>query len=215
MMPYKLFIPFLVFLIFFEKSFAGDFEGNLMMVKETFYDTTFYQLTVQKNLIRIDQKNSQNVIVQSIIVDTKNDKIIALSPNHKLFTEIQVKFSNQGGKNDLSIIPTQSFKIINGYKCYLWRVRNENLNSEISYWVYNSEFGFFQKAIRLLNSTEDYSNIFSSFPEIEKGTGLPIMTIERTLLREEKARITITSINNRKVNSDLFIVPSDYKCLRY
>jgi hypothetical protein len=215
MNPNKLIIPFLLIFLILQKSKADSFEGNLTITKETFYDTTFYYFSVQDNLIRIDQKNSQKQIIQSLIIDIKKEKITALSPNHKLYTLIDAKRKTQINKNDVVVIPTQNFKIINGYKCFLWRVRNESLNSEVSYWVYNSGYEFFHKAIQLLNGTEDYSNLYNFFSQIDNVNGLPILSVERTLLREEKVKITITHLSNRKVNPNIFHIPENYKYLRY
>jgi hypothetical protein len=211
----KLIIHFLLLFAIFQKSNANSFEGNLTIIKETFYDTTFYYLSVQNNLVRIDQKNSQKQIIQSLIVDIKEEKITALSPNHKLYTQIDTKRRNPNNKNEIVVIPSQNYKIINGYKCFLWRVRNESMNSEVSYWVYNSGYEFFHKTVQLLNGTEDYSNLYNTFSQIDNVNGLPILSIERTLLREEKVKITITHLSNKKVNPNIFHVPEGYKYLKY
>ena len=123
MNPNKLLIPFLLIFLIFQKSNANSFEGNFTITKETFYDTTFYYFTIQNNLVRIDQKNSQKLTIQSLIIDIKEEKITALSPNHKMYTQIETKCRNQINKSEIVVIPTQNFKIINGYKCFLWRVR--------------------------------------------------------------------------------------------
>jgi hypothetical protein len=213
-MPYKLLIHFLLLITIFQKTIACDFEGNLTIIKETFYDTTYFNFSIQKNMVRIDQKNTQKQVIQSIIINLDNEKITVLSPNYKLFTYIQSNYRNQDNLSNLSILPTQGYKIINGYKCYLWRVRDENLNSEISYWVYSSQYDFFQKVIRILNGTEDYSDLFYSYAQIENSRGIPILSVERTLVREEKSKITITNLSNRKVNPNIFVVPKDYKFMK-
>jgi hypothetical protein len=215
MKPYKLLIPFLFFLLFFRNSTANEFEGNLIITEETFYDTTYYYFSVRNNLVRMDQKNSQKQIIQSLIIDLDQEKITALSPNHKLYTNIQTNNKSFFNKNEIVVMPTHNFKIINGYKCYLWRVRNEPMNSEVSYWIYDSGYSFFDKTIALLSGTEDYSNLFKAYIQINNTCGLPILSVERTLLREEKSKITVTNFTGRKVNPKLFEIPEGYKYLRY
>jgi hypothetical protein len=166
-------------------------------------------------MIRLDQKNSNKEIIQSLIIDLNTEKITALSPNHKLYTNIQKKRLSAKNLSDIKVIATENFKIINGYKCFLWRVRNETKKNEASFWVYNSGYSFFQKAVQLLSCTEDYADLFGDFDQIETNGSLPILSIERTLLREEKAKIMVTKISPTKISSHLFEIPEGYKYLRY
>jgi hypothetical protein len=215
MKPYRILIHFMFVVLFLQNLSANDFEGNISIVKETHYDTSFYYLTVFKNMVRIDQKNAQKIIVQSLIVNLDDEKIIALSPIHKLYTNVQTQPGNPNHNAGISVNASQNYKIINGFKCFQWRVRNEGANSEISYWVCNSEYHLFKKLIRILNSTEDYSNLFTGFTMIDNETGIPILSVDRTLLREEKSRITVSNLKNCKVDPRIFDIPKDYKMLRF
>jgi hypothetical protein len=89
------------------------------------------------------------------------------------------------------------------------------MNTEMSFWIFDSGLLFFQKAIKLLSCTEDYSHIFFLFSEIEAQGGLPVLSVERTMLREEKAKTMITQFSAGKINSNVFRIPEDYKYLRY
>lgn len=204
----------LIALLFFSlKTKALEFEGSLTLTKITLYDTVYFNFSVLENLIRMDQQNSKKEIIQSLIIDLNSEKITALSPNHKLYTHIQKKQNRTGQHAAVKVIQTENFKYINGYKCFQWRVRNES--SEISYWVFNSGYNFFQKAIYLLNNTEDYSSIFGPFSEIQNAGSIPILSVERTLLREEKSKIMVTNISTCKINAQLFTIPKEYNYLRY
>ncbi|MCH7657168.1 MAG: hypothetical protein IIB05_02460 [Bacteroidetes bacterium] len=39
------------------------------------------------------------------------------------------------------------------YKCYQWRVRNKEKNTEVAYWVFNDDFNFFNDLFKI---PEDY-----------------------------------------------------------
>jgi hypothetical protein len=194
---------------------AAEFEGNMTIVKQTLYDTTIFKFSVQNQFVRIDQFSSKKVIIQTLIIDLNTEKITALSPTLKLYTNIQKQKNFTKNSSEIKVIPSEEYKIINGYKCFLWRVRNESRNSETSYWVYNSGYSFFQKTINLLNRTSDYSNLFENYSSIENYGMIPVLSIERTLLREEKSKILLNDIKHQKVNPAIFKIPNNYKFLRY
>ena len=206
---------FLIFIIntgMIQKSTSSDFEGTINLTKQTLYDTTFYSFIVKNNLVRIDEKTNKNNIIQSIIIDVSSKSITALSPSQKLYTNI---YKNRiYPYNDVKITKTEEFKYINGFKCTLWRVKNFNFNTEVSLWLSYTNFNFFSQVTELLSKTEDYSQLCSYFNLIPQNSGyFPILIVERTLLREEKSRMLVTSVQHHIVNSNLFKIPRDYRCL--
>jgi hypothetical protein len=211
----KIFILFSAALFAVHVISAKDFEGTISMVKESYYDTSLYVFTIKGGLVRLDVKNSANITVQSLIIDSDVPKIIALSQNLKLFTIITLKKENLQKSLDFKVTSTANNKIIDGYKCTQWRVRNESLNTEVAYWIYESNINIFLKAVTLLCYTDEYKNLFEYFVQISPKPGyLPILTEEWTLLREEKSKTKITNITSKEVSSKVFQVPADYKLLR-
>ncbi len=209
-------ITIVTVLLFILNSSASGFEGNITLVKQTFYDTTYLTFTVKEKLVRIDEKNAKYEVIQSLIIDLQGKKITALSPSQKLFTTIQKFNEGSNSQKDYTVIKSENFKYIEGKKCFLWRVRNSNLNMEISFWVFESDFSFFNEVISLLSHNQDYSRFCLYFDQIPNTQGyFPMLMVEKTLLRDEKMKVTVQHINRRKVDSRLFIVPSEYKCMRY
>jgi len=205
-----------VIALLFRNAPVIAFEGNITMVKQTYYDTTFYTFTVKDNLVRIDEKNTKQEVMQSLIIDLKENKITALSPSQKLYTTIQQSYSNPGDQTDFMVIKGDNFKYIDGRKCFLWRVRNSRLNMEVSYWVFESDLGFFNDVTRLLSKTEDYSRFCLYFDQIPDCKGyFPMLMIEKTLLRDDKSKVSVQRIDHHKVDGHSFKVPSEYKYLRY
>ncbi len=78
-----------------------------------------------------------------------------------------------------------------------------------------SEVSVMSKLFSVLNDTEAYSSIPSFFLQIPDKEGfLPVLAVERNLVREEKQSMEITSVNQRSVSDKLFEIPKDYKNLR-
>lgn len=216
-MKYRILYTIAFTLIFFlTHSLAYGFEGNITFVKQTYYDTSYFTYTVKDKMVRIDEKNSQNQIIQSLIIDLQNNKIVALSPSQRMYTYIQSSNKQWAAQKDVTYIKSDNFKYIDGHKCYLWRVRNVNTNTEVSLWVSESDFDFFDKVTEMLGGSEDYSRFCLYFNNIPNSRGyFPILTVEKTLLREEKSKIAVQHIDAKKVDSRLFSIPNNYKFLRY
>jgi hypothetical protein len=78
-----------------------------------------------------------------------------------------------------------------------------------------SELAIMDKLFHILDVAEGYSHIPSYFKQIPENIGfVPLVAIERNLVREQKQLMQITSINESKVPANLFEIPKDYKCLR-
>lgn len=212
----KQFLLSVSLLIFIHTLYASDFEGNITFVKETLYDTTYFSFSVKENLVRIDEKNSRHQILQSLIVDIATKNITALSPTLKLYTTIEKRINySREHQEDFVCVKTANYKYINGYKCLQWRMRNQGLNCEISYWVYEGNLNFLNEVYQLLGKTEDYAKYCLYFDQIPQTKGyFPVLMIERTLLRDEKLRVSLQNINTKKINAQIFNVPKEYKYLR-
>jgi hypothetical protein len=94
-------------------------------------------------------------------------------------------------------------------------MRNQSLNCEISYWVFGGNLSCLNEVYQLLGRTEDYSKYCMYFDQIPKTVGyFPMVMIERTLLRDEKLKVSLQHIENKKINDQVFSIPKDYKLLR-
>lgn len=212
----KRFILSVSFIISIHNLYASDFEGNITFVKETLYDTSYLTFSVKQNLVRLDERNSKQQILQSLIIDIKTKNIIALSPALKLYTTIQKHINDVSEqKKDFIFVKTENYKYINGFKCLQWRMRNQELNCEVSYWVNEGDFSFLGEVFQLLGRTEDYAKYCLYFDQIPQTNGyFPVMMVERTLLRDEKLKFSLQNITTKKVDDQIFSIPKEYKYLR-
>ena len=201
-----------VFITSFSSSLLAklrSFEGNINFVRETVFDTTHIAMMVKDNMVRVDEFDSNRKLISCQIINLKEEEVIALSSDKKLYAQVPVTPRIANGTNSIEISKTANHKQINGYTCYQWRVKDVKRNTEIAYWVFEERFDFFESLIQLLNRTEYSLTAFIDIPE--KGGFFPMLTEERTLLRKDKLRIAVVDICEKSLQQSLFEIPSDYK----
>ena len=90
-------------------------------------------------------------------------------------------------------------------------MKNRGKSTEIAYWVTQNDFIFFDKMIKILNHTD---RSFEFFNQIPQSAGfLPMLSVERNLVRDEKNRTQVLQILRKTIDSSIFRIPSDYKLL--
>lgn len=210
----KLLLPLfiLIFNISFAEKFSSSFEGKIILVKESVFDTTYITVLVKGSKARVEEHDKQNRHVSTRLVDLEELTVVALSPERKLFTNVQVGEFPKLNESKLTIRKTDNSKEINGYTCYQWRVRDPERNTEVAYWVVNERFDFFERLIQLLNRTEHSLVLYQVIPD--KGGFFPILTEERTLLRKDKLKIAVLEITETNLNPRQFEIPQGYLPLR-
>jgi len=187
-----------------------SFEGEITFIKQTFKDTSFYKYKVKNNIIRIDELDENLKLKNYMIVDLNKEEIYALNPNKKLYTKLPIHpWQRNNNSKDYNIKKTQNYKIIKGYRCYQWRVKNKKENTEIAFWVTSDKFHFFYDFLKLINRIEKSSIYYLTIPET-KGF-FPMLSVERSLLREFKLKLSVMEIENKKMNSSLFKIPAGYR----
>jgi hypothetical protein len=88
-------------------------------------------------------------------------------------------------------------------------VKSREKNTEISYWVTQNNFDFFEKMVKVINQTDLNWDFFNQIPQTQGF--FPMLSVERNLVRDEKNRTSVLQINWRSIDSALFRIPSDYK----
>ncbi len=189
------------------------FEGRIDVIKETVYDTSYYTYSIKGNLVRVDQYNQNRKLVNSLLVNMDTKSVIALNPYRKLYKKIVPSIPEQTEKDDCVIIKTKNTKVINGYICTQWRVRNRSKNSEIVYWVTTDGFKFFDKLMEIIRQNGNYADFYLQISDISGY--IPILAIERTLVRYEKMRLAVTEIEETQVNEHIFQVPKEFEKFEY
>ncbi len=206
----------LLFYILFtpvENNNNEGFEGQIQLKKKSFYDTSFFSYYVKDNMMRVEEYKGNNQLLYSIIIDLEKERVVVLNPEMKAYKVSRPNTFKKYDNNSFEIKKTPYRKKINGYVCYQWRVRNKKMNTEITYWVTNQYFDSYHDFLRVLNKTENSFHYFLQIPENEGY--MPIQTVERTLVRHERARYVVTSVNQKDLNNSLFDIPEDYVVVHY
>jgi hypothetical protein len=188
---------------------TNSFEGKIELIEKKQFDTITYILTIKKNFIRLDELKQNKKIDKSLLFNLVNNTIFALQHDKKMYIDLPVHVFQSSQSNKVKVLKTTNSKLISGLKCFQWRVKNIPDNTEITYWVSGNQFGFYDKFLKLWNKTDKCYQYFLSIPEIN-GT-IPVQQVERTLLRDIRATITINKITPQAVDTNLLTIPRNYK----
>ncbi len=189
-------------------SIAQPFEGVMDFNKISAVDTIKYRYYVKGNNVRIEEMNKKGVIAGIMLVDLVKGNILALSPDRKMYMEVPA-LSKPIITGKVEVNKTSGTKIINGYTCKLWRMRNKAENTEVSYWVAEDKFDFFNGLLKVLNRKDKLSVYFMQAPTVVGAMALE--ATERNLLRDFKNAIVTTKIEKKVLDASLFSIPAEYK----
>jgi len=195
-------------------NISKSFEGIIFFSMEMFSDTLYYTYYVKDKLVRMDEYNrckTCKIPENYILYNLEKKTIIAVNPQRKMYLNLPVNeyYENKSNLDDYTILKTNNSKKIFGYKCYQWRVRNKKQNTEIAYWVAKDNFDFFVDFLRLWNRSEKHASYFLKIPDSQGY--FPMLSEERTILREQKMTLRVISIQKKPLDKSLFIIPKDYK----
>ena len=189
-------------------SIAQPFEGVMDFNKISAVDTIKYRYYVKGNNVRIEEMNKKGVIAGIMLVDLVKGNILSLSPDRKMYMEVPA-LSKPIITGKVEVNKTSGTKIINGYTCKLWRMRNKAENTEVSYWVAEDKFDFFNGLLKVLNRKDKLSVYFMQAPTVVGAMALE--ATERNLLRDFKNAIVTTKIEKKVLDASLFSIPAEYK----
>ena len=189
----------------------SSFEGSIEMVQKSFYETSYFTYFVKNNKVRIDKFDRNHDITQSIIVNVKEKQVYILSPEEKLYVKLNLGQNLSDIENKYTILKTGNSRLVNGYKCYQWRVKNIEKNTEVAYWVWQNNFYLFSDLVKLLIKADNTYRFFNEIPETYGF--FPMLSVERTLLRREKLRTSVVNINPQKLDVNRFNIPQDFEIM--
>ncbi|PLX23082.1 MAG: hypothetical protein C0597_01425 [Marinilabiliales bacterium] len=201
----------LSFVILFASTNSNidGFEGKIELVQESCYETSYFTYFVKKEKVRIDKFDSNHNLNQSMLINLESKQVVVLSPSKKLYTKLSVNEDHRTSPENFTILKTENSRMVGEYKCYQWRVKNIDRNTEVAYWVSQNNYYFFEQMVKLLNSTDRTYEFFEKIPETQGF--FPMLSIERTLLRKEKSRLSVVNVSDKKMGDNLFTIPKDYE----
>jgi len=207
---------YLITLLTFAGSFSATsqpFEGSLKFLQSTVTDTSYYTYYVKDNLVRIDELNKNLKLERYSLINIQNKEVSIVDPFRKMYLKLPPQKKNHEKEKDYQIIKTENYKIIKGYTCYQWRVRNETKNTEICFWIAKDNFNFFDELISLLDNNLRINDYFMHIPA-NNGI-IPFESVERTLLREMKSKLELIDLNKSSLSKSLFEIPKGFVLKEY
>jgi len=189
-----------------------SFEGLIRFHQIINEDTLLYTYFIKDRMVRMDihENNNPNIPSDSYMLFYLDQKLIyAFKPSRKVYKNVVANPYISTNDENFRIIKSANSKRIHGYNCYQWRVRNKNQNTEVSYWVANDQFDFFEDFLKLWNRSEKHASYFLKIPDT-KGF-FPLLSEERTTLREEKMTLKVVDIQRKTLDNSFFEIPKDYR----
>jgi len=193
-------------------SKSKTFEGKIDFVQEYLEDTFLYTYYVKNRIVRLDAQDKCNSCKnknQYTIFDLNKGTITAVDPVRKMYMNLPVTPYSNADDDNFQIIKTNNSKKIQGYKCYQWRVKNKAQKTEISYWVAKDNFAFFEDFLKLFNRSEKHAVYYLRIPETNGY--FPMLSEERSTLREPKMTLKVTQISKQQLDADIFSVPKEFR----
>ncbi len=193
-------------------SKSKKFEGKINFVQEFLEDTLSYTYLVKDKIVRLDaQENCKNCKNKDnyMIFNLDKGTITAVDPVHKMYINIPPKPYSKNDDKNFQIIKTNNSKKIQGYKCFQWRVKNKLQNTEVSYWVAQDNFAFFEDFLKLWNRTEKHAEYYLRIPDTDGF--FPMLSEERTTLREQKMALRVTQVTKQPLDPSIFEIPKEFQ----
>jgi hypothetical protein len=197
----------LIFLSAFAVS-AQAFEGSLWFAQENQTDTTYFAYHVKGKMIRFEELDKRKKVVKYLIIDIENNTVKAINPAMKAYMNVPVRPYNRINDANFEIIKSQNSKTLLGYTCYQWRVRHIPQNTEIAFWVASDNFDFFEDLMKIQHNGDKTSSYFLQIPDANGF--IPFQMTEYTLLRVMRNKLSIMSIEKKKLDNSLFAIPENY-----
>lgn len=208
--PQLLLFSFLA--VFYPKvSLSQPFEGTIEFIKISPIDTIHFIYYIKNNKVRIDEIGYNKKIEKIILVDLKELTTKSLSPERKLFMDLERSNKESVKMEGVSVSKGKKNRNIAGYQCEEWVITKKNQNLQITYFIAHDNFSFFKEMLTSLNNKDKLSTFYQHLPDTKNA--FPFYAIEADLQGKAKNTLEVKSINKISLDHALFNVPQDYKKL--
>ncbi|MFT7155286.1 MAG: hypothetical protein ACI8Q1_000287 [Parvicella sp.] len=185
-------------------QFTGTIEFNKTVGTVVNVNYKYY---VSGDDIRVEEINSDKEIEGIQLMDLKEEKMISLSPERKMYMETPKK--RAAATVNVEVENTKKTKVIEGVKCTEYIVTCTEKDRKVVYWIADGEYDFFIPMLKTLNRKENQSMFFLEIPNMEGK--FPMMSTE-TVLSTGKVVSVLTTVNMKKgtVDAEKFELPAGY-----
>ena len=189
-------------------AFAGKpFEGTIQFKKTVGPVTANYVYYVKGSKIRVEEMGDNGDVQGIMLIDTKSNSVIALSPERKMYIEVPNK--RPATEPQVTVQETGNQKTINGFECQEVKVVSKAEGREVSYWVAKNNFDFFVPMLETLNRKDKLAVYFMKVPDVD-GV-FPIVGTEKKLDGDiTLTRLEVTKMQPKNLDDKLFSIPAGY-----
>ena len=185
---------------------AQRFEGSIGFTKNRGPVTANYIYHVKDDMIRVEELDETGTIQGIMLVDTKKNTVVALSPERKMYIDVPNRRKSSDSPTQVS--PTGKTQKINGYECEEWLVNSDEDGRKVSYWVAKNDFDFFVPMLKTLNRKDKMALYYMSLPNAD-GT-FPMKGTEVKSDGMELTRLEATKVEKSALSADMFKIPEGY-----
>lgn len=189
-------------------AIAQAFEGTIEFKKASTTDTTNYIYYVKGNQVRIDEIGTKSRKVEgTFLVDMDAKTMKSLNHERKLYMD-QPTPAAPIIKGTCTVKKGQNVKNLQGYKCVEYIVTNNDENTQISYYIADGKFTFFDKLLRQLNRKDKSSTYYLQIQDVKNS--FPMLSIQTDLAGKENGRLEVTKITKKEIDPTMFELPKGY-----
>ncbi len=189
-------------------TIAQSFEGTIEFKKASPTDTTNYVYYIRGNKVRIDEIGTKSHKVEgTFLVDLEMKTMQSLNHERKLFMD-QSTPAAPVFKGTFAVKKGAEPKNLQGYKCTEYTVTNTEDNTQITYWLADGKFSFFDKLLKQLNRKDKSSLYFLQIPDTKNM--FPMLSIQQNLDGTFQVRLEVTKIIKKEIDPSMFDVPKGY-----
>jgi len=186
---------------------TAQFEGVIKFKKHKTTETIDYTYYIKGDKVRIEEYDKEGKLKGIMLIDSKKDEVVALSPERKLYMD--ATNSRQPAKVNPMVTKTSKKQEIQGYMCTEWLVQSDQEGIFVSYQVIDEpKFSFFEAMLRTLNRKDRLSKYWLETPGIENK--FTMVGIEKYADGKQKVKLEVTEMTEEKVSDAMFDIPSDY-----
>ena len=197
-----------VMVAFAYSASAQAFEGVIEFKKQSATDTTNYVYYVKDNQVRIDEIGAKSHKIEgTFLVDMEAKTMKSLNHDRKLYMD-QTNPPAPVVTGNCEVTKTKNVKNLQGYQCTEWTVKNTTENTQISYWVADGKFPFFDKLLRQLNRKDKFSTYYVKMTDVKNA--FTMLATQSDMSGKETGRLEVTKITKKTVDPTMFDIPKGY-----
>jgi len=185
----------------------AQFEGEIKFEKTVGKIHVMYKYFVKGNDIRIEEVGEDGTIDGVQLMDLKEKKVYALSPERKLYMEAPNR--RPVSSLDVDVKKTGKTKEILGEKCFEVIVTNKAQDRKIVYWITKGDYNFFIPMLKTLNRKERQAMFFLEIAGMENH--FPMVSTEYILSTGDVVSTLKTKkVESRVIKAATFAIPEGY-----